>query len=448
VPVAALAAVILIAAGLYGAGYRLLYSLFAYYLGADTPFASSIPFLDAHGVLSAIECHRIGLDVYATNPCDLLGRTHQYSPLWLHLPGDVSWTPAFGFGLIALFLVSLLMLPPARGAWQGAAIVLGTVSATVVYAIERANVDLLMFFSVVLMVWLAQRRNWLRFVGYILVLAMAALKFYPAAALAIIARERIATALVVGLVGVACLAGVLAIEWHDFTRAAGSLVTGCNPSFFGSDAFGAQRLPCGIARMVGWPDGAATLILILLSTGVIAAAAFSSGALSDRIASLTELERTSMLAGCAVLVFCFFCVDNILYRGIFLLLVLPGLTAMVRRPGNGGADVTLLIAVLLMLLLLGWQAAIHVTVHFFSAPFLKRINYALWAVHELMWWVAITVLGALLLSLLLQTEAWADLCALTKLRSRTARFGVGSGSMLSSRTGEPGSGRPKGIGGL
>jgi hypothetical protein len=122
-----------------------------------------------------------------------------------------------------------------------------------------------------------------------------------------------------------------------------------------------------------------------------------------------------------------------LYRGIFLLLVLPGLTAMVRRPGNSGSDMTLLIAVLLMLLLLDWQAAIHAAEHFFGTPFPEQINFALWAVHELMWWVAITVLSALLLSLLLQTEAWADLCALTKMRSRTARFGDRSAPIAPSR---------------
>ena len=47
------------------------------------PFA---PFLDLHAVMSAIECHHRGIDVYATNPCDTLGRPHIYSPLWLRLP--------------------------------------------------------------------------------------------------------------------------------------------------------------------------------------------------------------------------------------------------------------------------------------------------------------------------------------------------------------------------
>lgn len=32
------------------------------------------PFPDTHTVSAAIECHRLGIDVYAINPCDVLGR--------------------------------------------------------------------------------------------------------------------------------------------------------------------------------------------------------------------------------------------------------------------------------------------------------------------------------------------------------------------------------------
>jgi hypothetical protein len=34
------------------------------------------PLLDTHAVLAAIECHRLGIDIYAANPCDVLGRFH------------------------------------------------------------------------------------------------------------------------------------------------------------------------------------------------------------------------------------------------------------------------------------------------------------------------------------------------------------------------------------
>ncbi|HEY3917075.1 MAG TPA: hypothetical protein VGL83_04750, partial [Stellaceae bacterium] len=38
------------------------------------------PFLDMHGVLATAECYRQGIDVIVSNPCDVLGRTLDYSP--------------------------------------------------------------------------------------------------------------------------------------------------------------------------------------------------------------------------------------------------------------------------------------------------------------------------------------------------------------------------------
>src|ERR1700761_7754635 len=52
------------------------------------------PFLDTDTILSAVRCRQAGVDVYATNPCDPLGRVYDYSPLWLviaYVPGLGRW---------------------------------------------------------------------------------------------------------------------------------------------------------------------------------------------------------------------------------------------------------------------------------------------------------------------------------------------------------------------
>lgn len=43
------------------------------------------PFIDLHGVLSSVVCYQFGVDVYHANPCDVLGRVYNYSPLILGL---------------------------------------------------------------------------------------------------------------------------------------------------------------------------------------------------------------------------------------------------------------------------------------------------------------------------------------------------------------------------
>jgi hypothetical protein len=75
------------------------------------------PFLDTHAVLAAAECRRQGIDVYLSNPCDVLRRPHGYSPLWLEiLPGSLGsgatrWVAAaLTAGLLKYYPLALLIL--------------------------------------------------------------------------------------------------------------------------------------------------------------------------------------------------------------------------------------------------------------------------------------------------------------------------------------------------
>lgn len=110
------------------------------------------PFLDGHFVLAAARCQRLGIDVYLLNPCDALGRAFTYSPLWLSItPGflDTSSTTAVGLGLDLMFILSLAIV--IRPATLGEVLILGlaALSPMTIYALERANCDLVIFLLVV-----------------------------------------------------------------------------------------------------------------------------------------------------------------------------------------------------------------------------------------------------------------------------------------------------------
>ena len=69
------------------------------------------PFIDTQFVMAQIECWKNGIDVYASNPCDALGRLHDYSPLWLRatfLPVERRWTYPLGLSVDLIFLSSLI----------------------------------------------------------------------------------------------------------------------------------------------------------------------------------------------------------------------------------------------------------------------------------------------------------------------------------------------------
>src|ERR1700678_571363 len=179
-PSLALLACLLSLATLWMGGLHDAY--FAVLRGLGVP-AFRFPFLDADGELAIIECHRRGLDVYLTNPCDALGRVHVYTPLWFRfaiLPIDTSWTPEIGFALALAFAASLLLLPPGRDGRAAGLICVAALSPAVGFAIERGNVDLLMFILAALAAALALRRLPTRLLAYPVVVLAAALKVYPA----------------------------------------------------------------------------------------------------------------------------------------------------------------------------------------------------------------------------------------------------------------------------
>ncbi|HEX4193746.1 MAG TPA: hypothetical protein VHY80_11640, partial [Stellaceae bacterium] len=97
------------------------------------------PFLDMHGVLATAECYRRGIDVIASNPCDVLGRTLDYSPFWLltgFLGADTSMTTRLGLLLDVVFLGSVFFLPPAKSAAAVAVMIAALLSSAVVMALE------------------------------------------------------------------------------------------------------------------------------------------------------------------------------------------------------------------------------------------------------------------------------------------------------------------------
>ena len=136
-------ALLCVAALWIGGAHR---AYFALLRGIGVP-AYRFPLLDTFGVLAAIDCHRRGIDVYLTNPCDP-GRLHTYTPLWFRLgalPIDISWTPCIGIALALVFVASLLLLPAGRDLRAAGVIAAAALSPAVGFALERGNADLLIF---------------------------------------------------------------------------------------------------------------------------------------------------------------------------------------------------------------------------------------------------------------------------------------------------------------
>ncbi|MGE0668681.1 MAG: hypothetical protein AB7O49_19165 [Sphingomonadales bacterium] len=377
------------------------------------------PFWDTYGVLAALDCHRAGVNVWQSNAC-MNGGFYTYSPFLLHaaaLPVHGDMAVRAGLALTALFLLSLAVLPGGRN-WKETAIrCLALLSTACAFAVERGNLDLVLYAMATGGVWLLLRPG-PRWLGYGAFVLAALLKFYPVTLLVLAARERPRTASITALAASATLILFVALSAGDMRDALAVTPIGWP---FG-DVFGALNLPFGVFVVPNLPAGgeigpevfraplswqAWTILAVLLAfAGYVAA----SHLRRDRAAwrGLDAGRAAWLAAGAAVIVGCFFAAQNVAYRAIFLLLTLPGLYALMAGDRTGlGRYRSVIVAVLFVL----WQELFHRLVARVTADSAPGASLLLiyWAIRELVWWWLIARLASLLAAFLLESPALARL---------------------------------------
>jgi hypothetical protein len=436
-PLAALAAFLALGA-LYTAGGREIYAAIIRFWGVTPgPFG---PFIDMHGLTAAWTCHRLGIDVAVSDPCDLMRRPFNYGPLWLplaHLAPGSGFGDWLGWGCGVLFILSLFALPPAQSLFETALRVAATLSTMVVFALERGNPDLIIFMLALLIGLFSARASRLRFAAYTLVVVAGLLKYYPFVLLALTLRERPARFIAINLAALATAALMAALYWSDLVRGLPLIATG--PYF--TDLFAAKNLPFGVVAALGTlagytpdtPPPRASLLagaLFLLLTAACAALAARILALPSwrpALAKLTPLESSFLLIGSLLVCGCFFAGQSISYRGTLLLLVLPGLLALRRHAQEPGLN-RLCAAAGWVTVLLMWRvffdnhvlALIEATD--LSGPMASALRFEFWLVGELAWWFLASVMGAAIAAQLAETGTGRQLAALVcRLGIKAAR---------------------------
>ena len=183
----------------------LYFTIFAYmYIFARGAYFSTIehyqfgvwkyPFLDFEAIPAALECWSRGINVYVNNPCDSLGRSGVYSPIWLWLPvlpTGAWWTGFYGTCIALGLCVALTVLPPVGGLRNRLILLAAVVSPHVVFAVERANSDVIIFIGTAIFLLLYERSPQLRIASYALALLLGLMKWYPMTVLALALRERL-----------------------------------------------------------------------------------------------------------------------------------------------------------------------------------------------------------------------------------------------------------------
>lgn len=438
-------------------GYAVLASFVALYvfdralyfrilgLWSFNPF--KYPFLDIEWVGAVNDCWRKGFDVYAINPCDELGRVFNYAPTWLWLgfwPASRSWTNPIGLGIASLFILSLTLLPRPRRPIDHLPMLCAVLSPMTVYAIERCNVDVLMFLAAIVATALMDRSLPLRLFGYGAILIAGLLKFYPLAALILLLRERGRVFLPMAVFATTVTLGLF---WFYHQELARILPNVPRPVVF-RDAFGASQLPMGIwyllqavAVHIGLAAGptsmseaysdmppqhvTATLLTFMLLYYVFLCRAAVRLArhpdLPAATAALTQRERISLFAGGILVCGCFLSGRNLGYRAIDLLLALPGLFALARTvPSAAFRRMFRSAGIVGLSLMMDPVPRTWIDDRFGGIEDGgSAAAWTYWLAREIGWWSLTAVLGGIVLHLLLDLQVVRGLLPSPRLPRRT-----------------------------
>jgi hypothetical protein len=400
------------------AAYTLMYlaspTFFTRFMNVLIKWPGARPFADWSVTPSALKCWAQGVKVYLPNDCSLL---FQYSPMWLIFPappGSPGWIIFFGFLFAVLFLAALACLPPPRTRTEFLVRLAATVSSGTILLLERGNVDILLFLLVFAGTTVACRPGALRLAGYGMLIFAALLKFYPAAALVVATRERVRTFILVFALSVASALG-LAITFSEELRIIlGSLPRGGEWAM----EFRATALPGRIVRafMNGNADASSIAAWTRAFQVVFTCLAVWFGIkMRDRFlppfrdtgpTSVTSATRLFAVACAAILLFCFLFGQNFIYRGVFLLPILPLMFEARRGAGDPRRRFALSLTIAGMVSVLfvpTWKWLFGRVMGFEN----ESIGMgALWLVYQLTWWWIAAVLFAITAAFISQSAVW------------------------------------------
>jgi hypothetical protein len=295
-------------------------------------------FFDTRNITAALECRRLGYDPLVENPCDPWGRPMFYPRVWLLLRWlgfDQSDTMALGVLIVVLFLISLCLLTRRISAGEGVVVAIAICSPAVMLALERANMDVVLFSVLVLAVLLWRRGTEVsRILSPFVVLLAATGKLYPVFGLpayAVLRHRRAALAAATcGLVFLAYVAVTLddvrtvattATQGQYYSYGARILIGQVYHLVVGQDWQGASMAAQAIAAI--------PLLLLAASVWVWFRRRLGPGA--GEVSPAPTAELLGFYLGTLIYVGTFAVFKNYDYRLVYLLLTLPQLMQWVRQ---------------------------------------------------------------------------------------------------------------------
>jgi hypothetical protein len=344
-----------------------LFSLYNFNLWAYVGVPHMKPlFADLHAILAAAECSDKGLNVFVTNPCDVLGRIHVYGSLWLkisHLGLQSQHLFMLGLGLNLIFMLLTVFLIQPKTLGQLALSCLIVFSPAVTLGIERANNDPVIFILIALGAILLTYKTRLAFAASLALIYLSSLlKIYPSilfGTVLLFAKQQ--TKGRVLIFGFSCVLGAL---WLATNLNEILLLKDLVPRPLDHYVTGLQAL----FTYVGRPYPQILLISeawrLALFVGLIAAGALVLARrlkLSDFQPTQTNLQYILFLFGLSTLFFTYVINSNYDYRWIFFILLMPNLLSLQQTAANNSLAKSLVNLGFIFAAVVMWTEAFRAT---------------------------------------------------------------------------------------
>jgi hypothetical protein len=315
------------------AKYRALLTLW----GLHVEFEPYFPFVDLSEYLTSIHLGAAGAPVFTdANPGNPWHHRHTYPIalwLWNYITPNARYTNLIGLALGAASLtVASLIARPANA--KEALLCLPMIAApSTVYAIERGNMDQMMFLVAAAGSLLLSRPA-IRAAGYAVLMLGGLLKFYPLTAMAVALGERPRRFAIIAVTSIVVFGSFLLLAGPELRLLLHNRIV----YFLLNDSYGAANAFAFFVVVAGADQGyrvtgpiIAYLALVLFVFG-FAAVEVRRGQALQRPDFAFDPARTLFVVGGMMEIFLFFFFLNTTYRGILLLLLLPWL--LIKRRGG------------------------------------------------------------------------------------------------------------------
>lgn len=290
-------------------------------------------FVDWTVILQANICQDKGFDVFVENPCDYWGRKHVYGEILLYFPGIRS-VPKFYFVIIPilinlLFIFSIVKLFTYNNDIKYFSIFIFIINPPVILAIERANIDIIIFLITIL---IAKNKN--LFLSHMLVIFASIVKIYPICLSIIFFFEKNIKKIIMNL-GIVLLTIIVIMffQWDSFTKLLNnqisSLSTGYGTyefSFFGGLNF-FNNLNISISnKNYNWIKYTYVTLVVLMPVIYIQYYFFKKFYAKFCLINIfyeNNFESKLYILSSTIILLCYFLASNFIYREIFFLGLIP-----------------------------------------------------------------------------------------------------------------------------